>query len=331
MGNILRTIQFKRNGVPAISAEEAKQRILSLDSTLANGEFILGSYMDTKSVNGTIANVLGIKAQDKIFFVDNQTILNKLGIKDDGTEDPNAAEGSFVKQIADIIDSIDDADGLIDAIIEAAGLNADGTYTADPNAKFISGATSLKDADTKLSDEIKAVEDFIGMGEDVSGKSLVEKIDEISGKSITTVENTNTVTLTKEETIDGTQKVKADVNVSAVEGNIILVKNDGIYTEVDYNAATNALIVNGVEKTLNAGSIIDSISYDEETEELVIVYHTSSSAEPIEVRVPLAELIEEYDFIAKDDAHNVGFTITRNVSGKTTVQADVNLIDCGEY
>ena len=137
MGNILRTIQFKRNGVPAISAEEAKQRILSLDSTLANGEFILGSYMDTKSVNGTIANVLGIKAQDKIFFVDNQTILNKLGIKDDGTEDPNAAEGSFVKQIADIIDSIDDADGLIDAIIEAAGLNADGTYTADPNAKFI--------------------------------------------------------------------------------------------------------------------------------------------------------------------------------------------------
>jgi hypothetical protein len=367
-----RTIQFKRNHNAAVSASEAKQRITNMASDLANGEMVLGTYSDAKAVNG-IATIAAFKTNDKLFFVDNQTILNKLGILDDGSEDANAGSGSFIKKI-------ESSNELINNIIQAAGLNADGTYTAPTGDKFLSGATSLNDAASKLSTEVKSVEDFIGMSEESSGKSIVEEIEELSGitedlandidavsaftgvlsgvtdelddkiealsgvtetldgeidalsaKTVTNVEDTDTVDFTIETAEDGTNKIKADVKISAANGNILSATSDGIYTQVDYNAVTNSLVINGVEKALNAGSIIDSITYDSTTEELVITYHTSSSSEPVVVRVSLVDLIEEYDFVAKDNAHNVGFTVTRSVSGATTVQADVNLIDCGEY
>ena len=321
--NILRTIQFKRNHNAWASAELAKQTITNMASDLKNGEMVFGSYSDAKAVNG-VAVALALKANNQLFFVDNQTILNKLGILQDGSEDPNADEGSFIKKMGASGD-------LIDAIIEAAGLNADGTYSPDVSDPFLSGATSLKDADNKLSQETKKIEDFIGMSEDSSGKSLVEKIDEISGKSVTEVESTSSVTLTMSDAEDGTKKIKADINVSAESGNTILIKSDGIFTQVDYNSATNALIVNGVEKPLNAGSIIDDIAYDYQTEELVVTYHTSSSSTPQYVRVPLKDLIEEYDFQAATSDYNVNFIVERNVSGATIVKADVASFDCGEY
>lgn len=320
---INRTIQFKRNQTTSLTAAAARDGIMSISSSLANGEFVINTYIDNNARNG-LANIIGVKAQDKMFFIDNQVILNKLGINDDGTVNEN------------ISDSIEK---LIDRIIAGCGLNGDGTYSADLNDKFISGATSLKNADTLLSTEIKAVEDFIGMGGDSSGQSIVEKIDELSGKTetlsgktITDVEDTDTIDFTKEDAADGTKKIKADVKISAVSGNTILAKSDGIYTNVDYNAVTNALIVNGVEKPLNAGSIVDSITYDSETEELIITYHTTTSSTPQTVKVNLKDLIEEYDFDDTTDAdHNTKFTVSRNVSGATTVQADVALIDCGEY
>lgn len=47
----------------------------------------------------------------------------------------------------------------VDAIETGAGLNTDGTYTADSNSNYITAATSLKDADTKLDTQIKTVQD----------------------------------------------------------------------------------------------------------------------------------------------------------------------------
>jgi hypothetical protein len=45
----------------------------------------------------------------------------------------------------------------IDAVETAAGLNADGTYTANTSTNFISNAVSLKDADTKLDAAVQAL------------------------------------------------------------------------------------------------------------------------------------------------------------------------------
>lgn len=49
----------------------------------------------------------------------------------------------------------------LDAIETGAGLNADGTYTANSGANYIANATSLKDADNKLDAKIKNVEDSL--------------------------------------------------------------------------------------------------------------------------------------------------------------------------
>lgn len=351
MANINRTIRFKRNTNIAPSAASAKQAISSIAGTLANGEIVIGSYTDEKAVNG-VCHIISVKGQDKIFFIDNQTILNKIGIKDDGTIDPNASADSVVKLIDDLASGASDVAETVDLIIAGAGLENDGTYAADTTDKFISGATSLKNADKKLSDEIKEVEDFIGMSEDATGKSIVEKIDEISGKTdelrddvdelsgktetlsgktITDVENTTTVNLSKENASDGTKKIKADVNVSQESGNILITKNDGLYTQVDYNPLTNAIIVNGEEKQLNVGSIVNKIEYSGETEQLVI-YYTDTSGGTHETVADMAGIIEEYEFASgATEEYNVVFDVTRNVSGATTVKAKIDLIDCGEY
>ena len=181
------------------------------------------------------------------------------------------------------------------------------------------------------------------------GESIVDKIDSISGavddvksevnelsaKTITTTENTKSVTLTQTNSIDGTKGLKADVNLSAVEGNILLEKNDGLYTQVDYNALTNAIIINGESKTLNSGSIIDKIEYissGSSAETLVITYHTTGSQEALTVSVPLTDLIEEYVFKAEaTENYNVKFHTVRNVDGQSQVEADVDLFDCGVY
>lgn len=49
----------------------------------------------------------------------------------------------------------------IDAIETAAGLNANGTYTANATGNYISGATSLKDADNRLDTAVKALSDVV--------------------------------------------------------------------------------------------------------------------------------------------------------------------------
>lgn len=47
----------------------------------------------------------------------------------------------------------------IDAIEAGSGFVADGTYSADSTSNYLSGATSLKDADAKLDVQLKTEED----------------------------------------------------------------------------------------------------------------------------------------------------------------------------
>ena len=49
----------------------------------------------------------------------------------------------------------------IDAIETGAGLNTDGTYTANSSANYIANATSLKDADNKLDTAVKNISDSL--------------------------------------------------------------------------------------------------------------------------------------------------------------------------
>lgn len=331
MANILRTIQLKRNHNAWATSDLAKQTITNISQDLKNGEIVLGSYTDEKAVNN-VAVVLGIKANNNMFFVDAQAILNKLGINHDGSDDPSAPSDTIVKEIQEIINNMGNTDALIEAIIEACGLEDDGTYHNSTN-EIISAATSLADADDKLAEEILDVEHFVGM--DGSSGSLLTKITELSGKSITQVENTNTVALSAGTADDGTKKMKADVKLStygsesSATTNIILEKTDGVYASVHYDALTNALVINGRSEMLMPGSLVDEITYDSGSTKMIIKYHNASGGTDT-VEIDLSNLVDVYTFPAMDENHNVRFTTTTTSSG-TTVQADVDLIDCGEY
>lgn len=319
-----RTIQFKRNRTLASDASNAKQNIANIANELENGEIALGIYSDEKAVNG-VATVIAIKGDDKIYYDDNQTILNKLGILHDGSEDANAASDSFLKKIQGVTDTVETVSGTIDGIYDAV--------------EAVSGEVeAVSDSIDVISGTVDDIKEFIGMDGSQSGGSIVDKIEAVSGsintlsgKAITDIEDTATIDFTKSAADDGTQKIKADVKVSAVEGNIIQAKNDGIYTQVDYNAVNNSLIINGTEKQMSVGSIINSIEYNSETESLVINYSDTSGGTH-SVSVSLKDLIEEYSFDETGSAnHNVAFEVTRNISGATIIQADVQNFDCGEY
>ena len=270
-----RVLQLKRNQNIYASREAAINVVSNLQ--LVNGELIIASYTDTNAVNGK-ADILVIKSQNKLFYVDNQELINKLGV----------AYG--------------------------ATLEFDGRY--------ISGDSTFKEA-------IETLDTII-----VSNEG---KLEYLSGKSITSKEDTNSVTLTIiDNAEDGTKKLKADVNISTSgssitnDENIIKINDDGLYTSVGYNSSNHSIVVNGEEKQLNNASLIKGVEYVASAETIVISFSDMSGTTKT-VEASLKELIEEYDFKESDETHNVSITSVRTIDGKTEVRADLSNFDCGFY
>lgn len=315
MAKTFRRIQFKRNSVISSSAQEAKLKFQNLpESALTDGEIVIGTY-HTDSRTDSNAKVIGVKANGKIFSIDNQTILDVIGIDDNGNVNSMLTGPTILKSLDEISGKVDTHDEKIDAISGKVD-------TLDAEIDAVSG-----NVDT-VSGMVVALEEEI---EELSGITA-DDIYELSGKTITVANSTSSVTLTVgNATSDGTKNISADVNLSNVSGNIITLKSDGLYTQVDYDSVTNSLVVNGEKKQLNGGSVIDTIVYDSVTEELVITYH-DSVGQTYTIRVPMKDLIEEYKFASEATSdYNVAFKVDRSVSGGTSVQADVTNFDCGEY
>lgn len=299
---------------------------LSADTVSGESKVVIDVTQEEGKITATAANISGVK-------LDGYTVEN--GAEVAATDTLGQALGKLQGQINAMDKNADAVDGqVVTTVEETNGVVSEtkanvkdlqlGGYVKDTSATGEIGSTdTINAALSKLENTNSGLDDLI---------------DELSGKTVTAVDDTKSIDMTIESNdADGTKKVKADLIVSASgsqntnDANIITVLDDGVYASVDYNALENALYVNGVQKPLNAGSIVDSISYDSSTEELVITYHTTSSSTPLTVKVNVKDLIEEYDFPATDTNHNVGFSVARVVGGKSTVQADVNLFDCGEY
>ena len=307
---------------------ELEDLIESLSAETVSGEskVVIDVTQEEGKITATAANLSGVK-------LDGYAV--ESGAEVAATDTLGQALGKLQGQINAMDKAADAVDGqVVTTVEETNGVVSEtkanvkdlqlGGYVKDASATGAIGSTdTINAALSKLEN---------------ANSGLNGLIDELSGKTVTAVDDTNSIDMTIEENgADGTKKVKADLIVSAsgsqdtYNANIITVLNDGVYASVDYNALENALYINGNKKALNAGSIVDGISYDSTTEKLIITYHTTSSTDPLSVEVNVKDLIEEYDFKAADDNHNVSITSTRVVDGKTTVQADVNRFDCGEY
>lgn len=88
----------------------------------------------------------------------------------------------------------------LDATQTGAGLGADGTYTADATTSYITGATSLTDADKKLDTKLKAVSDkldALGSGSITALQTEVDNIETATGlKADGTFDNTGSAAST---------------------------------------------------------------------------------------------------------------------------------------
>jgi hypothetical protein len=132
---------------------------ISVAGTLDGKSFSIGDHL-VLNADVTDWSVDGAGKADKVDNTESDDILRDADIVDDlttgGTTSVLSAEqGKVLKGITD------DLQTEVDAIETGAGLNTDGTYTADGGSNYISGATSLKNADSLLDAQIKTNTDAI--------------------------------------------------------------------------------------------------------------------------------------------------------------------------
>lgn len=132
---------------------------VSVSGTLDGLDFQVTDHL---VVNADITDfdVDGAGKIDKVDNTESSDILRDSDIVNDlttggSTNVLSAEQGKVLKDKQDLM-VIE-----IDAIETGAGLNADGTYTPDAGSNYITGATSLKNADSLLDAQVKVNADAI--------------------------------------------------------------------------------------------------------------------------------------------------------------------------
>jgi len=117
------------------------------------------SHLKIGYYNGAVENeYLQINKTTGGFLFNNTVEI--IGILDEDTMvSDSAVHVSTQQSLKAYVDTTTASQTEMDTTQTGAGLNADGTYTADPASNYITGATDLKDADTLLDAQIKIIND----------------------------------------------------------------------------------------------------------------------------------------------------------------------------
>ena len=153
---------------------------------------------------------------------------------------------------------------------------------------------------------------------------LQNAIDALSGAQVSFADTTS-VKLAK----DASNVVRGTVKIANANSNVIKIDdtNEGLYATVglEYNEGTNTLTFattnSSKEIKLNAGSLIDSITYDSTNKKLVIAY-TTTDGQKLSVDVAVADLYNEWDAVNKSEGSAIELSkVTDTVSGKSSLSA----------
>lgn len=323
------------NGQTAL--EEVKKQAIAMYRDTAStsarvmrdGEPILASYRDEKAPGG-VADILALLIKkndgtDALFYIDSQNVLNKIGIKVDGdindlwlTELETGEKTPIVVENGEtttVIDAINDLakyivevgknNGKIEGLQEeldktqelTIGFNSskdtEAPFTALTGAKITSGATSLIDA-------VKKIDDTIIENERISSGSLNDLntgLTILSGKTLTKLDDTNTIDFNVTSAEDGTLKGNGSVKISSdVEGNLIKVSgNTGLYV-----ATSDIQSV--------AGAVDEIIKTTDHTQ-------FGASANTFTIRYATKDKQDAIQQITYDSAMDSGLTTPSNIGG----------------
>lgn len=228
------------------------------------------------------------------------------------------------KDIQGLQTRISNAEGKIDTFNEKA---------QDALTKIAAEETRATAAETANATAIKAEETRATNAEDVLTTALNNEIqarkdadvllDAAIKKATSEFNDSASITFTKVESTDKTSYTAA-VKVATGENNIISNSNDGLHATVKlaYDSARNAIWLtkdNGDKLTseiqLNAGSIIDGITYDKENK-IIDISYTTAQGETRHANVPVSDLFNEWD--VDNTAKGSGIELTKKTSATET-------------
>jgi hypothetical protein len=175
---------------------------------------------------------------------------------DQSHTDLTALEARVDTAEADIVQLETDVSGLqttatnlqteVDGIETGAGLNGNGSYTANAGSNYLATATSLKDADNKLDAQIKTNADAIDT--------------KASSTAVTTLGDRVTVNESDiaQITLDLANKLEAD-NISGIQTEIDAIETAvGLNTDGSYSAHTTSNYIDSATSTKNALGLLDA-------------------------------------------------------------------------
>jgi len=128
---------------------------------------------------------------------------------------------------------------------------------------------------------------------------------------------------------------KLTKGLSSDSANILYEKSDGYFAtaSLKYDAHSNTLTFTASNVTggtttetmkLNVVELFKSVYYDSVTEELVILY-VDGGGDVKEVRVPIGQMMKDWEWDIVNDGHNVKLHKERVIAGSDKVSADVDI------
>ena len=189
----------------------------------------------------------------------------------------------------------------IDNIEQGAGLNEDGTYSAKDDANYISGATSLKNADELLDEAVKNLNDSVTANKVIAGNGISVS-EAASGTTVSAlIDATDKILSTSANGILATLGLEYDER-----NHVILLKGkDGeVINEMD----ASAFIMDGM---------LESVTLDGS----ILTFKFNTESETEDIKVDLANYIKPYSAgNGIEIANNTKISVKKSASSEAFLQ-----------
>ena len=322
--------------------------LMTLDST------VKGVRDDVNTVSGNVDTVSGDLnthiSNYNTFTGDTNTKINTISGKADNaqtalgtTGTTLGVNGNYVTTSMNVQTAVDTLDDVEKATRDTIGITGSGSGLSLTSTNYMKSATTVVSAVTALDSNLATLSGAVSDNKVNGINPIVTSASTTSGTDIGLKLDT-TIT-------DSSVTATAETDI---HNNIIKISNEGLYAlaDVHYNAQTNVLtFINSNGKKdipLTGTRILASSRYNSTNESLELDFVNFSGGTDT-VTIPLAGLLNEFDFKQSTEAgsvepiadsqatdqnparHNVYLKQVRNTSGSTEVVGELSIFDCGTY
>ena len=209
-------------------------------------------------------------------------------------------------------------------------------YSSDDGHYHVEPWQDVLRADVRLKDEQKVLQDdgTYRYEKDPESTNILNRTADgrylyVDGRASNIIYYDNGVKTNVRDALDKVSKNKP----SSDDRNIIQSKVDGLFasSSLEYITSENTLVfkASGQPETrlkLNSIELFKDIHYNPATEELVIIYVDNDNNVQSE-KIPLGQMITDWEWEPQNDGHSVWFTKTRIQAGNDKVSADVRIYE----